>query len=108
MYNNYHRSPVAGTEGANICGLYRLNAQCEIESLWPDDGALPKYRVSNCISFSPELGETMYFCDTPTRKIYAFDYPHEIGGEGKVDSRRLIWTMPSHLSGGPDGAQVGT
>ena len=108
MYNNYHRSPVAGTEGANICGLYRLNALCEIESLWPDDGALPKYRVSNCISFSPELGETMYFCDTPTRKIYAFDYPHEIGGEGKVDSRRLIWTMPSHLSGGPDGAQVGT
>ena len=108
MYNNYHRSPVAGTEGANICGLYRLNAQCEIESLIPDDGAMPKYRVSNCICFSPDLGKTMYFCDTPTRKIYAFDYPHGIDGEGKNGNRRLVWTMPSHLSGGPDGAQVGT
>jgi L-arabinonolactonase len=107
MYNNYHRSPVAGTEGANICGLYRLNAQCEIESLLPDDGEFPKYRVSNCISFSPGLGETMYFCDTPTRKIYALDYPHARDGVGKVCNRRLIWTMPSHLSGGPDGAQVG-
>ena len=108
MYNNYHRSPVAGTAGANICGLYRLNAQCEIESLLPNDGELPKYRVSNCICFSPELGEIMYFCDTPTRKIYAFDYPHSRNGEGKICNRRLIWTMPSHLSGGPDGAQVGT
>ena len=50
----------------------------------------------------------MYFCDTPTRKIYAFDYPNSMNGEGTICNRRLIWTMPSHLSGGPDGAQVGT
>jgi sugar lactone lactonase YvrE len=108
MYNNYHRSPIDGFNGANICGLYRLNELCQIESLLPDDGALPKYRVSNCICFSPGVGDTMYFCDTPTRKIYAFDYPHVPNGEGKLSNRRLIWTMPSHLPGGPDGAQVGT
>jgi triosephosphate isomerase (TIM) len=107
MYNNYHRTPVGPVEGANICGLYRLTEQLEIESLWPDDGSLPKYRVSNCISFSPGVGETMYFCDTPTRKIYAFDYPHSTAAGGKLSRRRLVWTMPSNLAGGPDGAQVG-
>jgi triosephosphate isomerase (TIM) len=106
MYNNYHRAPVGGSDGANICGLYRLNEKCQIESLFPDDGALPKYRVSNCICFSPGRGDTMYFCDTPTRKIYSFDYPHSAGD--KLTNRRLIWTMPSNLPGGPDGAQVGT
>jgi sugar lactone lactonase YvrE len=46
----------------------------------------------------------MFFCDTPTRKIYSFDYPKEKGG--KLSNRQLIWTMPSNLPGGPDGAQV--
>jgi triosephosphate isomerase (TIM) len=108
MYNNYHRAPVDGYDGANICELYRLNELCQIESLLPDDGVLPKYRVSNCICFSPDIGDTMYFCDTPTRKIYAFDYPHGSDGKGNLSNRRLIWTMPSQLPGGPDGAQVGT
>lgn len=107
MYNNYHRTPVGPENGANICGLYRLTEQLDIESIWPTDGSLPKYRVSNCICFSPGSGETMYFCDTPTRKIYAFDYPHSTAAAGKLSRRRLIWTVPSNLPGGPDGAQVG-
>lgn len=100
MYNNYHRASVGET---NICGIYRLDENCVVESLLPDDTL--KYRVSNCICF-PGSGDTMYFCDTPTRKIYSFDYPKEKGG--KLGNRRLIWTMPSNLPGGPDGAQVGT
>lgn len=99
MYNNYHRTPVGET---NTCGIYRLDENAEIESLLPDDKL--NYRVSNCICF-PSCGDTMFFCDTPTRKIYAFDYPKEKGG--KLSNRRLIWTMPSNLPGGPDGAQVG-
>ena len=99
MYNNYHRSPVGNT---NVCGIYRFNEHCELESLLPDDSL--NYRVSNCICF-PDSGETMFFCDTPTRKIYSFDYPKESGG--KLSNRRLVWTMPSNLPGGPDGAQVG-
>jgi len=99
MYNNYHRS--GASEGENNCGLYRLCPVTKsIESLFP---STYKYRVSNCISFSPD-GRTMYFCDTPTRKVYAFDYPVE---RGEVCSnRRLLWTMPANLAGGPDGAQV--
>jgi triosephosphate isomerase (TIM) len=100
MYNNYHRLSVGE---ANVCGLYRLDETCQIESLLPDDKL--RFRVSNCICF-PESGDTMFFCDTPTRKIYQFDYPTEKGG--KLGNRRLVWTMPSQLPGGPDGAQVGT
>lgn len=100
MYKNYHRTAVEKTK---VCGIYRLDENCEIESLLPDETL--RYRVSNCICF-PESGDKMFFCDTPTRKIYSFDYPKE--KRGKLTNRRLIWTMPSNLQGGPDGAQVGT
>jgi triosephosphate isomerase len=96
MYNNYHRS--GASEGSNNAGLYRLDEHLEYEKLLEYD-----FRVSNCICF-PADGETMFFCDTPTRKVYAFDYPREKGGV--LSNRRLIWTVPSNLDGGPDGAQV--
>ena len=95
MYNNYHRS--GASEGANNAGLFRLDADLQYEKILDYD-----FRVSNCICF-PKEGDTMFFCDTPTRKVYAFDYPQEKGG--MLTNRRLIWTMPSNLDGGPDGAQ---
>jgi len=94
MYNNYHAEGVSEKNA----GLYRLNENLEIESILDY-----RYRVSNCICF-PADGKTMYFCDTPTRKVYAFDYPVEPGG--KLSNRRLVWTVPPHLNGAPDGAQV--
>jgi len=96
MYNNYHRA--GASEGGNNAGLFRLNENLEYEQVL-DYG----FRVSNCICF-PEDGDTMYFCDTPTRKVYAFDYPKEAGAS--LTNRRLVWTVPSNLPGGPDGAQV--
>jgi triosephosphate isomerase len=96
MYNNYHRA--GASAGENNAGLYRLNEKLELESLMDY-----KYRVSNCICF-PKEGDSMYFCDTPTRKVYAFDYPKEKGGT--LSNRRLVWTVPANLPGGPDGAQV--
>jgi triosephosphate isomerase len=79
MYNNYHRS--GASEGENNAGLFRLNENLEYEKLMDY-----QFRVSNCICF-PADGETMFFCDTPTRKVYAFDYPKEEGG--KLSNRRL-------------------
>ena len=96
MYNNYHRA--GASAGENNAGLYRLNSKLEVESLLDY-----KYRVSNCICF-PRDGNIVYFCDTPTRKVYAFDYPKEDGGQ--LTNRRLVWTVPPNLPGGPDGAQV--
>jgi len=43
----------------------------------------------------------MFFCDTPTRKIYQFDYD----ARGRPPNRRLLYELPSSVSGGPDGAQ---
>lgn len=97
MYNNYHRS--GSSVGDNNAGLYRLNSSGEVEQILDY-----KYRVSNCICFSPS-GDKIYFCDTPTRKLYAFDYPTTTTG-GPITNRRLVWTMPASLPGGPDGAQV--
>jgi len=94
MYNNYHRAGVS--VGENNAGIYRLNSNLEVEQILDY-----KYRVSNCICF-PKEGNIMYFCDTPTRKVYAFDY----NDTGPLTNRRLVYTMPADLPGGPDGAQV--
>ncbi|KAL7527985.1 hypothetical protein ACHAXR_004682 [Thalassiosira sp. AJA248-18] len=96
MYNQYHRA--GATEGSNNAGLYRLNAQT---LLWQEILQEYKFRVSNCICFSGD-GKTMYFGDTPTRRVYAFDY----SPDGPLTNRRLVWTMPAEMAGAPDGAQV--
>ena len=95
MYNQYHRA--GATEGSNNAGLFRLSAS----SLEWEEILDYRFRVSNCICFSPD-GRTMYFGDTPTRRVYAFDYDPR----GPVSNRRLVWAMPSDMSGAPDGAQV--
>lgn len=96
MYNNYHR--VGASAGENNAGLFRLDAA----TMQYEEILDYRFRVSNCICFTGD-GETMFFCDTPTRKVYAFDYNTP---NGKLSNRRLIWTVPPNLSGGPDGAQV--
>ncbi|KAL1519482.1 hypothetical protein AB1Y20_023000 [Prymnesium parvum] len=94
MYNNYHRAGV--TAGVDNAGLYRLRADGRTEMILDY-----KFRVSNSICFSPD-GRTLYFCDTPTRKVYAFDY----SPIAQLSNRRLVYTQPSELPGGPDGAQT--
>lgn len=91
----YHRA--GPTAGENNAGLFRLNSQ----TLQWEEILDYRFRVSNCICFSPD-GNTMYFGDTPTRTVYAFDY----SPNGPLTNRRMVWTMPSDLPGGPDGAQV--
>jgi sugar lactone lactonase YvrE len=59
-----------------------------------------KFRCSNCICFT-KSGTTMFFCDTPTRRIYQFDYDARTG----PSNRRLLYELPSSVGGGPDGAQ---
>ena len=93
-YNSYHSGGGPST-GLENTGLYRINAGGDVEELLDY-----KFRVSNAISFSPD-GRTMYFCDSPTRKIYAFDY-----SDAGVANRRLVYTQPSALAGSPDGANV--
>lgn len=95
QYNNYHRS--GASEGAENAGLYRFASQDDAFEELLDY----RFRVSNCCCF-PEDGRTLYFADTPTRTVYAFDYPES----GKPTNRREIWRQPPDWPGGPDGAQV--
>jgi len=101
MYNAFHKGG-GPSSGENNAGLYRIGAS-------PGGGLEEilsyRFRVSNGISFSPD-GRTMYFCDTPTRKVFAFSYDPQAQGTNALTNRRLVYSMPSHLPGGPDGAQV--
>jgi len=96
-YNNFHRAGV--TAGDDNAGLYRLGASGLEEILDY------RFRVSNAIAFSPD-GRTMYFCDSPTRKVFSFAYDPYARGAASLTGRRLVYTMPSALAGSPDGAQV--
>lgn len=94
MFNMYHRE--GATAGEDEGGLYQLSKQDGMREILDD-----RFRASNALCFSPD-GETMYIADTPTRKLFAFDYDSEIGCN--PESKRLIYTMPPALAGGPEGA----
>jgi sugar lactone lactonase YvrE len=86
--------------------MQRLLHMCRCDSAskqlqHPPAIALRKHRVSNCISFSP-CGQYMYFCDSPTRRIYKQRY----SASGSLSSsKQLVYAMPAADAGVPDGGQ---
>lgn len=101
MYNNYHKG--GASVGEDNAGLYRLT-QDEVDGPCTCEEILSyRFRCSNAICFSPD-GSQLYFCDSPTRKIYAFEYSPADGID--MNTRQLIYTQPAALAGNPDGAQV--
>jgi L-arabinonolactonase len=77
------------------CAFYRLNADLSVERL-----PLPACEISNALAFSPD-GRTMYYCDTPTRKIRVCDYALD----GTISNDREFLTL-SDDTGFPDGAAI--
>jgi D-xylonolactonase len=59
------------------------------------------FHLANGLGFSPD-DHTLYFTDTATRTIYAYDYDAATGG---VKNRRVFVTVPS-TEGLPDGMTV--
>lgn len=84
--------PTAGPKQA-IGGFWRLNHDLSLERL-----PLPGVAISNSIAFSPD-GGTMYFCDSPTRRIQRCDYGDRIGNV------RTFVTLDDPR-GEPDGSAV--
>ena len=78
-----------------IGGFYRLNHDLTLERL-----PLPAPAISNSIAFSPD-GSTMYYCDTPTREIWACDYRTD----GTIANQRTFVTLTEE-TGAPDGSTV--
>jgi L-arabinonolactonase len=59
---------------------------------------LDEIEVTNSICFAPPDGSTMFFADSPTKKICAYDYDTETGN---VSGKRLLHTV---TAGVPDGS----
>lgn len=83
-----------------VGGLYRIapdgSSRCVIDGLG----------CANGLGWSPD-GKTMYFIDTPSRAVWAFDYD-EKAGEIDLNSRRTVvdFTGFAPEEGGPDGMTV--
>ncbi|MGI9434235.1 MAG: SMP-30/gluconolactonase/LRE family protein [Geminicoccaceae bacterium] len=91
--------------GRFFAGSLTYSEDVPVGSLWrldPDHSAIPVFNgitVANGLCWSPD-GNTMYFVDTPTREILAFDYDQAAGMP--TNRRVLVKTDPD--GGWPDGS----
>ncbi|WP_266160024.1 SMP-30/gluconolactonase/LRE family protein [Dyella silvatica] len=85
--------PVAGDSQRPLGGFYRLHADLKLQRLPLGDVA-----ISNSIAFSPG-GDTMYYCDSPTRRILCCDY-------GDVPSQLRTFVDLQDIAGEPDGSTI--
>lgn len=75
--------------------LYSLDAAHDVATLVPD------VSISNGLAWSGD-GATMYFIDTPTQRVFAFDYD---AASGAVANRRVVVEIPED-EGSPDGMTI--
>ena len=91
-------SMVAGEDNQLVDGvsgeLYCVDRKGEVRS------HLQGIRISNSLCWSPE-GNVLYFGDSPTREIYAFDFDT---GHGTLSNRRVFARTPRGAV--PDGSTV--
>ncbi|MET0332267.1 MAG: SMP-30/gluconolactonase/LRE family protein [Dyella sp.] len=80
-----------------IGSFYRYTASGHLQRM-----ELPKVAIANSIAFSPD-GATMYFCDSPQRRIMACDYD---GLSGATSRLRVFAELASDGAAVPDGSTV--
>jgi L-arabinonolactonase len=85
--------PVAGDSQRPLGGFYRLHADLTLRPL-----PLGGVAISNSIAFSPQ-GDTMYYCDSPSRRILCCDY-------GDTPSGVRTFVDLHGMTGEPDGSAV--
>jgi sugar lactone lactonase YvrE len=86
---------MAWAESGAVGSLYRLGVDGTVERM------LDGITISNGLGWSPD-GATMYYVDTPTRRIDAFDFD---GRDGRIANRRPFVVVPEG-EGLPDGLCV--
>jgi sugar lactone lactonase YvrE len=79
----------------NTGSLYRLDTNLSVHRM------LDSVTTSNGITWSLDA-KTMYYIDTPTRRVDAFDYDNETGA---IKNRRPVVTLPE-TDGYPDGMTI--
>jgi sugar lactone lactonase YvrE len=77
------------------CALYRMDPDLSVTKV------MEGISLSNGMGWSPE-GTTMYFIDTPTYSVAAFDYDL---ASGSISGKRLLIDIPRN-AGAPDGMTV--
>ena len=90
----FYCGTTAYDHAADRAALYRLDADGSVSLIF--DGVT----ISNGLGWSPD-GATVYYADTPTRRIDRFDYDADTGLSG----RRLFAEIPDG-AGSPDGLTV--
>jgi L-arabinonolactonase len=81
--------------GRAIVQLYRVDPEWRVTAM---DGG---FTISNGMAWSPD-GRTMYFTDTPARRIYRYDFDQT---SGEIANRR-VFVEAEAGHGGPDGMTV--
>ncbi|GAB2538764.1 SMP-30/gluconolactonase/LRE family protein [Rhodanobacter koreensis] len=94
VFGTLHEQP-AGESKRCIGGFHRLNADLTLERL-----PLAPVAISNSLAFSPD-GTTMYYCDSPARRILCCDYH----ADGRVGPSRIFVDLAG-IEGEPDGSTV--
>ncbi|GLQ52530.1 SMP-30/gluconolactonase/LRE family protein [Dyella flava] len=84
--------PAEGSK-QRLGGFWRLHADLRLERL-----ALPNVAISNSIAFSP-TGDTMYFCDSLSRRIQQCSYGDALGPP-------CLFADLGDVTGEPDGSCV--
>jgi L-arabinonolactonase len=82
--------------GSAIGGLYRIEAGFRVQAM--DKNFVT---IANGIGWSPD-DRTMYFTDTPARRIYRYDYDRASGEA----TNRCVFVEVERGHGGPDGMTV--
>ena len=85
----YGKHPGAGA-------LFRIDPDGEVETM------LEGITTSNGLAWSDD-GRTLYYIDSPTRRVDAFDYDP---ASGTLSGRRTVVRMPDDLPGVPDGMTI--
>ncbi len=97
--------------GRMVVGTMAFDAEADRGQLFSWDGTslrtlLEPVTISNGLDWTPD-GETMFYIDTPTHEIAAFDYDLDTGS---MRNRRVVATIdpadgsPDGMCLGPDGA----
>lgn len=85
--------PMSG--GGKVGALYCLDTDYEVKTVLKD------VSLSNGIAWTPDH-RTMYYIDTPTREVAAFDYDVETGS---LSNKRVVITFTEDR-GNPDGMTI--
>lgn len=96
----------AGRFWAGTLELVEENMQAgTLYCLYPDghvEAKVPEVGISNGIVWTSDK-TTMYYIDTPTRRVDAFDYDNETGA---IANRRPAIALPDDFVGYPDGMTI--